>query len=271
MIVIYHANCADGFTAAFIMWTKYPDAEFIPIQYGDNPPDVTDKNVFIVDFSFPRKILNIMKQKAKSLVVLDHHKTAKAELTDLDYCIFDMQKSGARLTWEYLFSGTSIPSLIAYVEDRDLWKWELPKSKEISAYLATLPKKFDVWNSLSERLERGEISSVVELGEVALRVVDQYVETQVSRARLISMDGYTIPCINTTFAISELVGKLAESELFAAGWFQRDDGRFVYSLRSRGDSEIDVSEIARKYGGGGHPRAAGFTSDRLIHSEAFDG
>ena len=93
---------------------------------------------------------------------------------------------------------------------------------------------------------------------------ERYVEEQVGRARETVLGGQTVPCINTTFAISELVDALAEGKPFAAGWFQRDDGRFVYSLRSR-KGGIDVSEIARQYGGGGHRNAAGFTQEKMIH------
>ena len=265
MIVIYHASCVDGFTAAYAAWLKYrDDAQYIPAHYGDDPPDVTGQDVLIVDFSYPRETLLRMRAAAKSLTVLDHHRSAQAELDGLDFCHFDMDRSGASMTWQCLW-GLNLPSLVKYVEDRDLWRWDLFGSREVSAYIATVERTFLDWNMLDEELQSpGGINRSIEKGAVALRVVEQYVAAQATRAGKVKIGGHRVPCINTTFATSELVGNLAERAPFAAGWFRREDGRFVYSLRSRGDDGIDVSEIAQQYGGGGHRNAAGFTSEVLL-------
>jgi len=39
---------------------------------------------------------------------------------------------------------------------------------------------------------------------------------------------------------------------------KQDRGHIKGSLRTRRD-DVDLSEIAKKFGGGGHPKAAGFT------------
>jgi oligoribonuclease NrnB/cAMP/cGMP phosphodiesterase (DHH superfamily) len=258
--VIYHAGCVDGFTAAWVLWTIWGDeAEYIPAHYGSEPPDVTVRDVYVVDFSYPRETLLEMATAA-SLRVLDHHKTARADLEGLDFCTFDMGRSGAGLAWDELCGGPR-PPLVDYVEDRDLWQWRIEDSKAVSAYIATVERTFENWDKLSHEI-RCSLSDVVSRGEVALRVVEQYVESQRYRSRTATIGGHIVPCINTTFATSELVGALAESAKFAAGWFQRDDGMFIYSLRSRGD--FDVSEIAHRYGGGGHKNAAGFQSEVLL-------
>ena len=87
----------------------------------------------------------------------------------------------------------------------------------------------------------------------------------VEQARIIDFEGARVPIVNAPYInISELVGKLAETAPFALGWFQRADGLYAYSLRSRGPDGVDVSEIAKKYGGGGHRNSAGFTCvDRI--------
>src|SRR3990167_9339886 len=99
-IVIYHSNCFDGFGAAWVLRGVYPDATFIPATYGDAPPDVTGQDVVIVDFSYPRDVLLAMRQSSRSLVVADHHKTAQANCEGLDFCHFDMNRSGAGLAWD---------------------------------------------------------------------------------------------------------------------------------------------------------------------------
>lgn len=265
MIVIYHANCTDGFTAAWCAWLKYGDsAEYIPAQYGDKPPDVIGQDVLVLDFSYPRQVLVEMRAAARSLRVIDHHKTAQADLEGLDFCTFDMTRSGAGLAWDVLHGGAR-PLLVDYVEDRDLWRWALQRSREVSAYIAIQPHTFEAWDDLCCAVDAGA-PDVADRGAVALRVVEQYVERRKGDVALAIVGGNTVPCVNTTFAHSELIGELAKGHPFAVGWFQRSDGQFIYSLRSRGD--FDVSEVARAYGGGGHRAAAGFSVPRMIHEPA---
>lgn len=263
MIVIYHANCTDGFTAAWCAWLLYGDsAEYVPAHYHDAPPDVTDQDVLILDFSYPRRVLLEMRAVARSIRVLDHHRTAQAELENLDFCDFDMARSGAGLAWDKLH-GEERPLLVDYVEDRDLWRWELAGSREVSAYLSTWPHDFERWSMISEELERDRWG-VVSSGETALRLIEQYVARRRGAASRVRLGEHEVPGVNTTFANSELIGELAEGEPFALGWFARSDGQIVYSLRSR-DGGIDVSEIARQFGGGGHRAAAGFTAPTFVH------
>jgi oligoribonuclease NrnB/cAMP/cGMP phosphodiesterase (DHH superfamily) len=264
MKVIYHANCIDGFTAAWCAWRRYGDtAEYIPAQYGEEPPDVTGSEVLIVDFSYPRETLLEMVTGSKTLRVLDHHKTAEADLAGLDFCTFDMSRSGAGLAWDELHGGPR-PQLVAFVEDRDLWRWRLPDSKEVSAYIGSWERTFERWEMLRELLD-DERETAVSQGSAILRALDAYVDHLRDKWRLCKLGGYEVPVINTTHAVSELVGKIAEvsGAKFAVGWFESGEGDFVYSLRSRGD--FDVSTVAKLYGGGGHKNAAGFTSGVLVH------
>lgn len=262
MIVVYHAGCVDGFTAAWCAWRKFGDAaQYIPAHYGDSPPACTGKDVVIVDFSYPRATLELMAQEARSLLVLDHHKTAEAELAGLPYCKFDMNRSGAGMAWDELLTGPR-PMLVNYVEDRDLWRWRLNASKEISAWLGSWPHDdMPAWGLRASELEVNFNDCFLQ-GVAILRTLNGHVDFNSKNSRLVTIGGYAVPTINTTFAVSELVGKLAESADFAAGWFQKQDGQFVYSLRSRGD--FDVSVVARQYGGGGHKNAAGFTVSELL-------
>lgn len=264
MIVIYHANCTDGFTAAWCAWLLYGySAEYVPARYGDEaPPDVTDRDVLILDFSYSRLLLLEMSAAARSLRVLDHHRTAQADLEGLDFCTFDMARSGAGLAWDELHGGKR-PLLVDYVEDRDLWAWQLYGSREVSAYLGTYEHDFELWQRLSEELER-DLEGVIRSGRTARRLVDQYVARRRGEASRVRLGAHEVPGINTTFAHSELIGALAQDEPFALGWFARSDGQIVYSLRS-GDGGLDVSEIARQYGGGGHRAAAGFTVPAFVH------
>src|SRR4051812_11484396 len=100
ILVVYHARCNDGFCSAWVARKAMPNAQFYPASHGQKPPDVTGKNVFVLDFAYKRDVLLGMNRQAKSLTLIDHHKTAAADLGDLDFCKFDMSKSAARLTWD---------------------------------------------------------------------------------------------------------------------------------------------------------------------------
>lgn len=262
-LVVYHANCIDGYTAAWAVWLKYgDDAEYLPASYGDAPPDVTGRDVFVVDFSYPRDVMLTMKEQASELLVLDHHKTAQTALEGLSFAIFDMNRSGAGLAYDQLHGGADRPWLVSYVEDRDLWRWALRDSKEINAWISACKRdSFADWSML----ESGGAQAARGRGEAVLTFVDRYVSEMVAQSRLVDFEGHRIPVVNAPYInISELVGKLAETAPFALGWFHRADGLYAYSLRSRGADGVDVSEIAKKYGGGGHRNSAGFAlAERL--------
>ena len=259
-LVLYHSNCYDGFTAAWIAASSLGrnETECIPVQYGDDPPPVAGKHVYIVDFSFPRDVLEQIWQTARSLVVLDHHKTAQEDLEGLSYCTFDMTKSGARLAWEYFFQNMPVPRLVQYVEDRDLWTWELLHSKEINTYIRSFGFSHEKWDHLSAELAY-HMDSCVEQGRSLLRQQDNLVALHVNQSWTIRLGDWQVPIVNATCHISEIAGSLAtlSPDGIGACFFINSSGEQVVSLRSRKGGP-DVSRIARQFGGGGHAAAAGF-------------
>ncbi|MCA9793076.1 MAG: phosphohydrolase, partial [Candidatus Eremiobacteraeota bacterium] len=149
--VLYHAQCPDGFGAALAAWRVLGDtAVYLPVAHGEAPPDLpAEARVAIVDFSYTRDVILGMRERLADMVILDHHKTAEEELAGLDFATFDMHKSGARMAWEYWHPDEPVPELVAYIEDKDLWRWELPQSKEVSIALHAYPMDFNVWSQLT--------------------------------------------------------------------------------------------------------------------------
>ena len=265
-IVIYHAGCIDGFCAAFIAWQAYcTDCEYFPAQYGSEPPDVEGRHVYILDFSYPREVLERMHAEAASLVVLDHHRTAQADLEGLEYAEFDMDRSGAGMSWDYFYEGRPRPWYVDYIEDRDLWTWKLENSKAINESIRQLEFEFEDWEELFCDKSRSEHEStkirMVREGELLLKQTQRLVDIICGKAIYIEYEDMMIPVVSNGCLISEAVGELAEDHQFAIGWFQLSENEFVYNLRSRGD--FDVSAVAKKFGGGGHKNAAGFKSDKI--------
>lgn len=284
-LVLYHDNCPDGFTAAWAVWRKLGDsAEYRAVNYGQPiPSDATDRAVIIVDFSYPRAQLDALADVAKRVSIYDHHKTAQSDLIGWTrgHVVFDMERSGAGIAWdeftadkEALWLGAR-PRLVSYVEDRDLWRWALEDSREVSEYLFAAPRTFQEWDRLnavwgydtSSRL--AEFGAAVECGRVLLRAkrlrvaeVCKNVRWGVFGREMYDFGrGVIIPIVNAAWDFSELGEYLCETFLdYACGgyYFDRVDRR-QWGFRSRGD--FDVSELCKLYGGGGHKNAAGFTSE----------
>lgn len=255
-LVIFHAGCWDGHCAAWLMHHfSGMDLDYHAAQYGEPPPDVADRDVWVLDFSYPRVVLKTMDATARSLTVLDHHKTAQADLEGLPYCVFDMNLSGGQLTWAWLRGIQERPWLVDYTADRDLWRWALPDSKEVNAALRSYPLDFEVWDRLY-LVGSESLMSLKADGTAILRAEEVTIQAHLARAREIDFDGHRILSVNATSLFSEIAGRLAEGRDFGMCWFERD-GLRQYSLRSR-EGGIDVSEIAKAHGGGGHRHAAGF-------------
>lgn len=264
-LCIYHGNCADGFGAAWVVRQAIPEAEFYAATYQAPPPDVTGKRVVMVDFSYKRPVLLDMASKAESILILDHHKSAAEDLIDLPanvIAVFDMERSGAMMAWQHLFPNVPPPRLIEHIQDRDLWRFALPGTREIQANVFSYPYDFGVWDSLMaadvETL-RGEGAAIERKHHKDITEL-----VKVTKRRMV-IGGFDVPVANLPYTLSSDAGHLmAQSEPFAACYWDTPDGR-VFSLRSS-DAGEDVSAVAKNYGGGGHRNAAGF---HVPHSHAL--
>ena len=255
-VVIYHAQCADGFGAAYAAW-KYlgSKATYIACNHGDDPPDVKDKDVIILDFSFPRSTLEEMNENANTLLVLDHHVSARDRLDDLSYTHFDMDQSGAMLTWRYFFPNTVPPDFIAYIQDRDLWQWKLQHSREFSAGLETVPFRFAFYKELEKK---EMLESLIQKGRCILEAENVQVERICANAMAKKFLGYDVLVVNSCNYESQVGSQLAPHCDFAVIWcYDHRQGDIRISLRSSADG-ANVSVIATQFGGGGHAQAAGF-------------
>ena len=254
-IVIYHEGCADGFCSAWIAHKKYPDAEYFPTHYGCDPPPVRGRDVLILDFSYERDVLEQLHAEANSLRVYDHHKTVKENLEGLSYCIFDMNKCAAGMTWDAFFD-MDPPWLVKYVEDRDLWKWELENSRQINAAIASYPHEFDAWDEIRAKGPK----EIIEEGQAILRWQQRKIQIMCKDLRIVEFQGYKIPAVNSRILHSEIGDYLRADYPFVIIWFRSNDGQTVIGMRSNRDNGVDVGALAKQFpGGGGHTHASGFT------------
>lgn len=261
-IVIHHHPCYDGFTAAWAARLHSPNAQFVGAQHGDTPPDVQGKRVLIVDFSYKRPVLEAMIREASFVMILDHHKTAAEDLEGLGSdmpdrvsVIFDLERSGAGITWDTLVEGFR-PSLVDFVEDRDLWRFQYPETRAFQAGLSSLAMSFEDFTWAAEN--PGEI---LKAGKPVLQVSRRIAESIAERAARKTIGKIPMLAVNVT---PEYVSEVAEilytrhPDLPVLGWhWDGTKGNYYCSLRSHADGP-DVSKIAQQFGGGGHLHAAGF-------------
>jgi len=272
--VLYHgfakdgkgiAGCYDGFGAAFAAYKKLGDtAEYVPVAYGQAPPAMQSGSlVYIVDFSYSREVLLDLAETHHKVTVLDHHKTAQEALKDLEHpnldITFDMERSGAALTWDHFHPDAEVPWLIKFIEDRDLWRFKLPGSLEMHTILQSYHFDFEDWESIYQSLEMIEgRESMIQEGRAVVRFRDMQVEHTCEQAVLKTVCGHAVPVCNATGMWSEVGHKLLElfpQNPFAVSYFIRADGIVQLSIRSRKD--FDCSPIAKQFGGGGHAQASG--------------
>jgi uncharacterized protein len=219
--------------------------------------------VAIVDFSYKRPVMIEMASRAKSIMVLDHHKTAEAELRGLgEECPnvevhFDMARSGAVMAWEYFHPIEPLPLFLEYIQDRDLWLKKMPGVETFNAALRSYPLDFTVWDDLVDNVNR-----LLDEGVAIQRYYRTLVESAKGHYFMRVIAGHCVPVVNgSLFMASEVAGELAEGNPFAAMYAETEHGT-IWSLRSRPPDGLDVSEIAKRFGGGGHKHAAGFTVPR---------
>jgi oligoribonuclease NrnB/cAMP/cGMP phosphodiesterase (DHH superfamily) len=255
-ICIWHANCLDGFGSATVVKLALNDCDFFEGIYGNPPPDVKDKHVIMVDFSYHREVVEAMLEDCASIIIIDHHKTAIDRLSTLMHPkltkLFDQKHSGAVLTWKTFFAGKPVPPILQHIQDRDLWRFELPWTREICASLYSHEFDFDQWLKFDIEILRVE-------GIALCRNQDKRVKQLVgSKERWMVIGGQSVPVRNCGVEYASDVGHaLAQGQSFAACYSDTSDSR-VFSLRSD-DQGMDVALVAEKYEGGGHKHAAGFT------------
>lgn len=284
-LCIYHGNCDDGFGAAWAIRSRWPDCEFVPGFYGKDLPDVTDRHVLFVDFSAKLDWIYKHSFKSRSMVIIDHHKTAQADLerlppfngtmTSLDMAFkinwtqntpeiavwFDMEQSGAAMAWQFATEmnrkDAPLPTMLSYIEDRDLWRFAFgDETRHFSAALRTYPMDFETWDEIAS-----STGALINEGKIVLRAHQANIKKLMGEMYMVEIEGFTVPVVNAPYHYAsdtahELLTAYPDAP-FAACWFRRADGFVQWSLRSE-DHRQDVSAIAKSLGGGGHRNAAGF-------------
>jgi len=277
-IIVFHYPCQDGLGSAYVAMLAHKQAgwvipELYPISHGVQLDigKLANKRVLFCDYSPKFSVLNEIELVASSIVVLDHHVTARDDLVAKLYAIFDMNRSGVGITWDYFFPMVKIPLFLSMIQDRDLWVWQITGSKNFCSGFFTVcssihPYDFDEIFKLFDELYSNpdKIEYYISIGSILDKSTSRKVESiaQGALKKIIMYQGKRVCIVNCTGEFISELGNIISSSPdvdYALLWRHNavtDD--YYVSLRST-DTKADVSVIAASFGGGGHPNAAGFT------------
>lgn len=280
-LVIYHGrNCPDGFAAALAAWHYFEgQATFLGLDHGDiqsidELPALDGRAVYILDFSFGQDILQGIEERASKLVLLDHHLSAAQKLTGFKcrcgVVHFDMNKSGARLAWEFFLPEWPVPDLVRFVEDRDIWVWQYPES---AAFLAALDMEafdFERWQAIAN-FDAGAVRMFMDRGQAMVEKFTKLAEQICEAAQPLVFNGVTGLMVNAPGMFHSLVGDILskQSGTFALMWSVDKKGLVKCGLRSRAD--FNCIALAESMQGGGHAQACGFRMPNARLPELLSG
>lgn len=293
--IFYHKNCADGMGALLACDMALKDLghdyRAYPIQYNEPFPvdlDVIEgKNILFVDYCPKPDAGMALAAVCSSVVILDHHKTAKEDCLEFiafdgtfgglcsvrgpnlpakPYVHFDMTKSGAHLAWRFYHPLQTLPALLAYIEDRDIWKWELPKSEAVNAFIGAMDVDLDDYYDLAQNWDRAHI---VSQGEAILLYRDKLVGDVAARATASRLHAPGLPPVEVLMVVSsvlhsEIGNVLAEQSPTNIGIVLdvRPEGPVKASMRAK--KPVDITPYVKALGGGGHAQAGGFVFDNIF-------
>ncbi len=274
-LVLFHGrSCPDGFAAALAAWRYYGgQAELVGLDHGDTQsvddlPPLAGRAVYILDFSFSEDILRAIEERAERLVLLDHHKSAAEKLTGFacrcGVVHFDMDKSGARLAWEFFHPEETLPDLVRYVEDRDLWNWQYPESAAFLAALDMEPFDFARWQEIAF-FDPAQTAAFMARGQTMDEKFHKLAADMAEGALPVTFNGQQGLMLNAPGVFHSLLGEMLSkrSGSFALLWSAGKGGVVKVGLRSQ--RGFDCIPLAESMGGGGHAQACGFRMgiDRL--------
>lgn len=259
-IVIYHGECKDGFGGAWAAWKKFGEkARYIPYRHGDAPKtDFSGVDVYFIDLCYPLPELQLVKKANKRIIIIDHHKSNADKIAFADESLYEMEHSGSVLAWLYFHPKTAVPKLLTFVEDTDLGRWALPRTKEAFAYIGAHPYKFKAWDILAKTFASARTrNKALAEGKLVLAREKGIVEELAADAEEVEFEGYRCFAANSPMLVTAIGTELVRRHPPISIVWSKRAGHYRVSLRSVG--EVDVAKIAQKYGGGGHKNAAGFT------------
>lgn len=262
--VCYHKGCLDGFSGAWAAWKKLgTKAEYIGLEHQEEvPKSLKGRTLYFIDFCYPVPVMKKIIASNKRVIVLDHHKSQYEAIKLANEYRYILDHSGCVIAWNYFHPGKAVPHLLSIIEDNDLFRFSLPITQKVISVLQFCAQSFDVYDSYVKKIERNKSrSSILHDGEVIRYAENVMIERLIERAQRVMFEGHRVYAVNTPLFYSEIANALSRKKggPFGIAWFFRE-GKLQVSLRTA-HGRVNMAHLAKKYGGGGHVRAAGFSMD----------
>lgn len=274
MIGIYHSRDLDGFASGAIIKRKYPEAKLIGYDYGQSIdlPEWHPEPIVMADVSMPMdKMVEIARLCNWQFTWIDHHKSAIKEYNDFtangeSFCKAVLQDgiSAAEIAWKYFFPEEEMPEGILLLGEYDTWRnqdadrWEnriMPYQFGMRS-ICSSPETFP-WDLVVGMFDVAGTEEIIQKGKTIL----EYQRAQDERACKSSFEapfeGLRAICLNAGGVSSQTFKSVydeSKHDLMMPFFF---NGSF-WTVSLYTTKDIDCSEIAKRKGGGGHRKAAGF-------------
>lgn len=286
--IIYHNADLDGFCSCVIAKRRLmfngvleSNIEMIGWNYGNPIPDIPNKsNVIMTDISFPKDNMLLLELHC-NLIWIDHHKTAIDDSEELGYHLCAGSRkvgdSASLLAWKFFFPYEDIPEVVYWVDRYDVWKKEDQNRPEANWKMVMEAQQgmrlsmnnpdvaFDEWLWLFD--DNSSMETIMQDGELIMRFEEKSNQIRCSKAFDLVFEGHKFAVVNNTLAGSSVLNSYARSD---------HDGLMVFSYHGKkqkwdvslygnelSSQQVDLSVIAKKYGGGGHANACGFMVDNI--------
>lgn len=294
MKCFYH-NDADGKCAGF--WVSLlaaitePGAlyEFIEISYERPFPIdsiAPNEQIYIVDYSISPDEMRELLKITKDITWIDHHKTAIEKYQGFEHNIRGIRYdgiAGCMLTYCYLHHMTErgvgdikpfdismtddAPMFTKLIADWDVWKFEYGNDtrKFITAFNSynfnPQSREWDRFFKSDPVFDPYAVFDMIDEGKIMLKYRDGWAKEYLKRFGFeVDFEGLNCFAVNLGNCNSEYFKSLPEGKYDAFMPFAYNGEKWTVSMYS---TNHDVSDICKKYGGGGHAKAAGFTCVEL--------
>lgn len=274
--IIYHNRDFDGIASAAILkkCLNTHDENFIGWDYGMAYPNFAewrkDTTVFMVDISFPFNVMEMLHDYF-SLVWIDHHKSVIDEYSQLnlkwDTVHLDPNYAGCELTWMYAYPEKEMPKAIKLLGIYDTWRKGDNWYSEVMPFqmgLKTICR--DLRTFPMELLEEGSsdlVNSIIENGKNIVSYQNMINKSKCALAYERKFEGLNAIILNENVPGSVVFDEIWDENKYDIMISYCYNGTFYRVSLYTTKSTVDVSEICKKYGGGGHKKAAGFIATNI--------
>jgi oligoribonuclease NrnB/cAMP/cGMP phosphodiesterase (DHH superfamily) len=272
--LITHRGCVDGFSSLFVLYLAgmidRNTVLFTDVPSAKRVPDLRGKTLICADIAYQPWIIEELLERFERVVFLDHHVTIKSEIAQIKNdrleVVYDVNACGAVITWRWCFGDkVRLPTFLKYVNDNDLGHWLLRYTR---AFTTAFEMEMDMvpdikhLKEMKRLLEPAYLKDMVKRGELYYRYRERIILSYLPYSNERKWGPYNVSFVNVAGKLaSEIATRIAKEnpklDFSIAYNLNLTSNKWVYSLRSK---TIDVGEIAKKRGGGGHRLAAAFTS-----------